>query len=256
VSTSYADRTDTLIKRLRSSRVKTRLSAALVLGKSHDVRSLRALTKTLKGDSNQLVRLAASAGLGSIIPKIKSSKNSKHAIAVLRRAKRNDSSPKVRKRASKILENLEQQRNENVPIRSLWVRVKKPSGEVSRRTQKSIATKVSRLLARQQRIDVGTKSGPIGTRGYVVSSRISFTSSPPANFSMAINCSVSVRASPRSKTGESWRAKESAIATAAAQAVGPHTPSGIQKSKSQCALAAVEAATSRQIIPFLKKQLL
>ena len=256
VGSAYADRADTLIKRLRSSRVKTRLSAALVLGKRKDVKSLQALTKTLKKDSNPLVRLAATAGLGTMLPQMPPSASSKKAIAVLRRTRQKDSSPKVRQRAAKVLETLRPNKTKEEPIRSLLVRVKKPSGEITPAIQKSIAAKLSNLFARQRRIAVGSDVLPIGARRFVVSSRITFSPSPPSKSILAVNCSASVRASPGSKNGERWRARESAIATAAAQAMGPQTKEGMRQSKSQCALAAVEAAASRQIIPFLKKQLL
>lgn len=100
---AWADKVDDLIRRLRDPDAKTRLSAALNLGKLGDKRAIMPLVGALT-DGDKTVRAVAAAALGKLINAGVDDTTRNAAIDALERVARNDQDPFVRGQAQKAFD--------------------------------------------------------------------------------------------------------------------------------------------------------
>ncbi len=99
--TANADKTDRLIKQLKSSSdYKVRISAALSLSRLRDQRAVPTFIKALK-DRDKTVRGVAAASLGKIVNSSTSSKYRKSSLSALKGVAARDSNSFVRRQAQK-----------------------------------------------------------------------------------------------------------------------------------------------------------
>jgi hypothetical protein len=104
--TAAADSVDRLISQLEGeSDYKTRVSAAINLGKLGDARAVPALISALT-DDNENVRGAAAASLGSLIDENTKADQRQRAAKVLEGMAKRDSSSLVRKQAERAFERI------------------------------------------------------------------------------------------------------------------------------------------------------
>jgi hypothetical protein len=102
---ALGDKVDDLIKNLRSSDAKARLSAALNLGKMGDKRAITPLVGALT-DADKTVRAVAAAALGKLIDGGVDATTRNGAIAALERVAKNDPDAFVRSQAQKAFDSV------------------------------------------------------------------------------------------------------------------------------------------------------
>jgi hypothetical protein len=100
VRVALADRVDDLIRGLKSSDAKARLSAVLNLGKLGDKRAIMPLVGALH-DDDKTVRAVASAALGKLVDATVDVTTRNKAIDALQRVAKSDPEPFVRTQAQK-----------------------------------------------------------------------------------------------------------------------------------------------------------
>jgi hypothetical protein len=101
-----ADNVDDLKKQAADSSDKVRLSAAINLTKTGDPRAILTLAGLLGKDSNDRVRGAAAAGLGTLVNDQTTKSYKNLAVGALKRAAESDESSDVRQLASDALKNI------------------------------------------------------------------------------------------------------------------------------------------------------
>lgn len=101
-----ADNVDDLKKQADDSSDKVRLSAAINLTKTGDPRAILTLAGLLGKDSNDRVRGAAAAGLGTLVNPQTSKSYKNLAVGALKRAAESDESSDVRQLAADALKNI------------------------------------------------------------------------------------------------------------------------------------------------------
>ena len=101
-----ADNVDDLKKQAADSSDKVRLSAAINLTKTGDPRAILTLAGLLGKDSNDRVRGAAAAGLGTLVNDQTTKTYKNLAVGALKRAAESDESSDVRQLAADALKNI------------------------------------------------------------------------------------------------------------------------------------------------------
>lgn len=271
-SEATADRIKSLSKRLSTSKsYKVRVSAALSLAKSDDLRAMRALTQALLRDQAATVRRVAATTLGRKLKGLRKSRKTKvqrkAALEALNRAASKDRDGNVRSSARLALSGL---RTPKVTTarrsRGILVSVKVPtrtSARLPRQTGRLMQSAVKRIIRDRAPAHVKTAPGTgrpsnaqlkrSGLTGYSITPKISkLKLRRRGGRRVEVACEVNMRLTPwGSRDGDRLVLEKSAIVTGSGKVTSGDSKSAVATSSQTCITAVVEQVTASQVVPFL-----
>ncbi len=271
-TTASADRIKTLSKRLaKSGNSKVRLSAALSLAKSKELRAMSALTSALAKDRSGTIRRICASSLGQHLQSHGSTKLKKRArkikrkaISTLKRAAKSDRDSKVRSSAKVALSKIGTQSSSNSSLRGLLVGVAKPKrlskrlpaklGSVMQRTIQQVLKEkapASIKTAMGTRLPSRSALKSSGRKGYAVMPNVSKLSLVRRGKKVLVKCEVKLRLAPWNGKGERWIASKTATVTGRGTVTSGESKLAISESSQQCISAVLAQVTASQVVPFL-----
>jgi len=269
VPLAHADRVGMQAKQLRNSRnYKIRLSAVLSLSKTRDTRAIEAMTYALSRDRSVTIRRVAALSLGKMIDTSVRRRVRDRSLKALKYVVQNDDDRKVRNNARRSLKQLVVMRRISGQPRK-FVTVGKttdPTRRLTRRGRRSMR-KLLRFTIRANvpRFSQRWPSGRLPTRGELRAAGTSAYQVRPIvkvlkvrrnGTSARVKCSVKVRVGPWDGRGsrERWVANKTAKASGSGMVTGRNSSRGIAQSKLRCVMAVLEQITTKQVVPFLRRQ--
>ena len=280
-STASADRIKTLSKRLSAgSSSKVRMSAALSLAKSDDIRAVQALSKALRSDGSATIRRISASSLGQRLqtqgrrPNKRSKKIRREAMAALKNAATKDKDRKVRSSAKTALAKVGQgasaspaPRRRGGKRKGILVGISKPVN-LSKRLPRNIAsimqTTVKQVIDEKAPRSIKTSKGSklpssailarSGMMGYSVVPNVSKLSLVKRGQRVLIQCEVKLRLSPWDGVSERWLANKTATVTGAGTVSSGKSKNAVSMSSQECISAVVGQVTASQVVPFLAQK--
>jgi hypothetical protein len=266
-----ADGIETSVRQLTDASYKIRLSAALVLAKSHDPRAIIALADELDRDEEPTLRRVAALALGKMIDAHTPDDAVSLAFDALDVAATTDGDTKVRDTANKARTTLAPFRRKKVATAAahtdkpeVFVNVDSATDQ-SKVAPSDASDRLTRVVKRHVERTGYATSWPGGlptqteltanhSRAFIVASTVKKIELSKVGHQTEIACKVEIRLAPWTGTdgGEHWEANRAASASGSAKAVTGNSDREIQGGMRDCVEAVAEDITARQVVPFLK----
>mgnify|MGYP001566710096 CR=1 FL=1 len=265
--TAHADQIDVQVQRLSAGRsYKVRLSAALALSKTSDVRAIEALVVALAGDDAATIRNVAALALGKNVDGQTPEASRGRAIAALEGAAEDDDA-KVRANAARSLALLDALRPAAAGP-AVFIDIEKatdrdgktPTGALDEMRAAVRAVFASRepsyaldwpggALPTRAQLDAG------GTRGFYVGAMVSSLEVTRKGRRGEVKCSVTVRVNPWQgrDAKEKWESSKVASASGSGRAIGGSSDAAVDLSIEDCVVAVIEQVTAKQVVPFIRR---
>lgn len=266
---AHADRISRQARQVKqANNYKLRLSAALGLAKTKDVRAISALSYALEKDKKSTVRRIAAISLGRMVSSATSRSVRRKAVAALTKAAASDGDSKVQQNAKRSLQLIGTTSASSRPSKkgSVYLAVGKPKDRTRSApngTEKQMLKTVRKALRRHApAFKSGSGSLPtknelqkMGAQGFYIGSAVASLKVRRTGGRAEVRCSVSMRVSPwdGSDGHERLVAGKAASASGTGRVVGSSSRRGISSAKRDCVLAVVEQITTRQVVPFIRK---
>lgn len=266
---AHADRIGIQARQLQNSgNYKIRLSAVVSLAKTRDPRAIEAISYALTRDGSTTIRRVAAVSLGKMIDTSVSRRIRRRGISALELARDNDSDRRVRVNASRALKQLAVlKRIGNQPRHFVTVGSARDN---TRRLPRKLKRSMRQLLRYSIRTGVrkfsqSWPSGKLPTRAELrAAGTTAFAVRPIVDVlrvrrngaSVEVKCSVKVRVGLwEGRDGkERWVANKTARASGSGMVTGRNSSHGIAQSQTRCVLAVLEQITTKQVVPFLRRQ--
>ncbi len=260
-----ADAIDATIKTLQSSNYKSRLSAALALAKSSDVRAVTALIDVLKSDQDSALRRVAAIALGRGGDGLPDATVEKVRAALTAATK--DADTKVRDSAVAALKSMPAATpsSSKSKLPAIFIHIDRV-GDDSKQASAASITLVSKNVRRAIEDNgfttvwpggVPTKAELVASRAhaFIVVSTVKKIVVKKKAQQAEVTCSVAIRVSPwTGRDGnEVWEANKSASASGSAKTTTANTTAEIAVGMEDCLDTLADDITRRQVTPFIRK---
>lgn len=271
----------------RSGDYKVRLSAAVQLAKSEDLRAIDAMVQVLENESSKTLRRLAALSLGTMVTADTPAKLRGQVGRALTHAAGNDRDRKVRAHAQRSLEKLAEvptrptgdrpppttrpavtQVMPRAGERGVFLHVSPPR-DASRRAPKGLAPQlhdaVRAILRRKMpgyRLDWPSQSPPTADElkrarmhAYRVQPSVMELRTAARGSHAEVECTVALQVNPwqGSDSAERWSEKQAASATGRGRVTGANHKDAIAAAQRDCVVTVAERITSEQVVPFLRR---
>ncbi len=289
-----ADRVDREVYRLRSHKpYKVRLSAALYLAKSSDLRAIRALVHAVQTDGGRTIRRVAATALGNTLSRDGATGQMREStMLVLRGVYRSERDRKVRRSVSRALRKLDSAvaRQPGFPKESsdkpqrpfvanrvrdralvtqhaarsagtsvFIVHVQAPrdsTGRAPRGALHGMRRVVQRSLSDHVQVSIGKlpQRGP-GNHGVFVGMSVDSLRVKSYDSYQEVHCAVSIQVNPWQGEGrtERWQMDRAAQASGKGRAVAAPGRVGIGAAKLDCLMTVTKSVAAKRLVPFIRR---